>query len=94
MSQNDNSVPWLGELPVLGALFRSTSFQHNKSELVIIVTPVIAAPVDDRSRLHTPGEDYRPPNDGQRVFLLHQYEHRPVAVPAAAPAGLNGFVLQ
>lgn len=94
VAQTDNSVPFLGELPVLGALFRSTSFQHNKSELVIIVTPVIAAPVDDRSRLHTPGEDYQPPNDGKRIFLLHQYDRKPASVAIASPRGLNGFVLQ
>ena len=32
-------VKWLGDLPVLGPLFRSTNFENNKSELVIFVTP-------------------------------------------------------
>ena len=40
-----NSFPWLGDVPVLGALFRSTSFQRNESELVIIVTPYVVHPV-------------------------------------------------
>ncbi len=39
-------VPWLGDLPVLGALFRSTSYQRRQSELVIIVTPHLVTPTD------------------------------------------------
>ena len=38
-------VPWLGDIPVLGALFRSTSFNRDQSELVIIVTPHLVTPV-------------------------------------------------
>ena len=46
----DNNVaglPGLGEMPILGALFRSNSFQRNETELVIVVTPYIVRPVDD-----------------------------------------------
>ena len=95
VTQQDSSVPWLGEVPILGALFRSSSFLHNKSELVIIITPTIAAPVNDRRRLHTPDEDYVPPNDAQRNLLTHQTGERDRPVPVKAPTGgLNGFVLQ
>lgn len=94
-SQQDVSVPWLGEIPILGTLFRSTSFLHNKSELVILVTPSIVQPVDDRSRLHVPGEDYLPPSDLQRNLLLQQTAKRVVPVPVNVPSGsLNGFLLQ
>lgn len=41
-SQNVDKVPGLGELPILGALFRSTRFQRNETELAILVTPVLA----------------------------------------------------
>ena len=41
-----NEVPGLGRIPVLGALFRSTSFQRNETELVVIVTPRLVQPVD------------------------------------------------
>jgi pilus assembly protein CpaC len=41
-----DSVPGLGNLPVLGALFRSTNWQHDQTELVIIVTPHLTAPTD------------------------------------------------
>jgi pilus assembly protein CpaC len=37
-------VPWLGDIPVLGALFRSAEFDRNQSELVIIVTPYLVTP--------------------------------------------------
>jgi pilus assembly protein CpaC len=94
VSQQDVSVPWLGEIPVLGALFRSTSFLHNKSELVIMVTPTVVRPVDDRSRLHLPGETYLPPDDVQRNLLLRQQEQRPPAVSVNAADRLRGFILQ
>ena len=41
---NVSGLPGLGEIPILGALFRSNSFQHNQTELVIMVTPYIVAP--------------------------------------------------
>ena len=95
VTQQDNSIPWLGEVPILGPLFRSSSFLHNKSELVIIITPVIAAPVDDRRRLHTPGEDFVAANDAQRFLLTHQIGERDAPVPVRAlPGSLNGFILQ
>jgi pilus assembly protein CpaC len=41
---NTSSIPWLGDVPVLGALFRSASYQRNQSELVIIITPHLVTP--------------------------------------------------
>ena len=40
----NGQVPWLGDLPILGALFRSTEYQRSQSELVIIVTPHLVTP--------------------------------------------------
>jgi pilus assembly protein CpaC len=63
-SDSDNSIsktPLLGELPIIGALFRSTSFQRNETELVIIVTPYLVKPTNSRIALPTDG--YVPPND-------------------------------
>jgi pilus assembly protein CpaC len=67
-----NAVPGLGDVPVLGALFRSDSFQRNESELVIVVTPYIVKPVNDPSALHLPTDGWRPPNDIERILLLRQ----------------------
>ena len=40
----NGQVPWLGDVPVLGALFRSSEYQRSQSELVIIVTPHLVTP--------------------------------------------------
>ena len=44
-SDTNAQVPWLGDIPILGTLFRSTSFQRSQSELVIIVTAHLVSPV-------------------------------------------------
>ena len=64
--QNNNSdtiskVPGLGDLPILGPLFRSTQFQHNESELVIIVTPYLVRP--SSTPLSTPLDGLALPTD-------------------------------
>jgi len=45
-----NKLPWLGDIPILGALFRSTQFQHDQSELVIFVTPEVINPTSSVNR--------------------------------------------
>ena len=69
---NTTGLPWLGDIPILGALFKSSSFQKNESELVIIVTPYLVKPVDNISALHTPDEGWVAPTDLERVFLMRQ----------------------
>ena len=44
LSNQVDKFPWLGDLPILGALFRSTNFRNNRSDLVIFVTPMIVDP--------------------------------------------------
>jgi pilus assembly protein CpaC len=89
----NNSVdktPVLGDLPILGALFRSTKFQRQETEMVVIVTPYLVRPVS--GQLATPIDGYRVPNDIQRDWGGQTFEGRsgkldPTAVtaPAAAP---------
>jgi pilus assembly protein CpaC len=71
MSQDyTNSIrqmPFLGDLPVLGALFRSTSFQRGETELVMVVTPHLATP--RRGAAAFPGDHFVPPSDFE-LFLL------------------------
>ncbi len=67
-----NAVPGLGDVPILGALFRSDSFQRNQSELVIIVTPYIVKPVNDPNALRLPTDGWRPPSDIERILYLRQ----------------------
>ena len=70
--QNDhqNSIertPFLGELPVIGALFRSNSFRRNETELVIIITPYLVKPVD-ANRIVLPTDGYAAPDDATRLL--------------------------
>jgi pilus assembly protein CpaC len=54
-----NRFPGLGDIPILGALFRSSSFQTNKSELMFIVTPRLVKPLAPDYAL--PTDSYVPP---------------------------------
>jgi pilus assembly protein CpaC len=93
-NSGNNSVdktPVLGDLPILGALFRSTKFQRQETELVVIVTPYLVRPVS--GQLATPIDGYRVPTDIQRdwqgqTFTGHSGSLDPTAIaapPAAAP---------
>jgi pilus assembly protein CpaC len=63
-----SQVPWLGDLPVLGALFRSADFQRQQSELVIIVTPHLVTPTRGEA-LMLPTDRVRPPSEAE-LFLF------------------------
>lgn len=66
-SNNIRQLPWVGDLPILGSLFRSTNFQRGESELVMVVTPHLAVP--QRGPAALPGEHFIPPSDFE-LFLL------------------------
>jgi Flp pilus assembly secretin CpaC len=61
--------------------------------LVILVTPFIVKPVNDRLALHTPDESYTPPGELDRLLLLHQMGSGGAATPVRIP-GDAGFVVQ
>ncbi|SFQ08152.1 pilus assembly protein CpaC [Bradyrhizobium sp. Ghvi] len=61
--------PWLGDVPILGALFRSSSFQKRETELVIIVTPYIVRPASNPTRMSAPSERISPPSDAGRILM-------------------------
>jgi pilus assembly protein CpaC len=92
-ANNINKAPFLGDLPILGALFRSTNFRREETELVVVVTPYLVRPVS--GQLATPVDGYRTPNDIQRDFGGQTFtgvsgDRAPTAVPARAgpaPAG-------
>lgn len=64
-----SQVPWLGTLPILGALFRSTSYQQRETDLVVIVTPHLVAPAAPGQQLSSPLDQRIPSND--RDLFLH-----------------------
>ena len=72
-STSQQQLPWLGDVPILGALFRSAAYQKNETDLVIIVTPRLVRPVPPGKSLRTPLDDSRPGNDVD-VFLLGKGE--------------------
>ena len=97
-TQTDKFLPGLGELPILGALFRSDSFQHNQTELVIIVTPYIVGSATDPDALHGSGDNYVAPNDIERVLLLRQLggskSGSGVRTASASVPGDAGFIVR
>lgn len=62
-----DQLPGVKEVPVLGALFRSTEFQRNESELVIAVTPYIVDPLKS-SDVKLPTDDFRPSSQMELFF--------------------------
>ena len=95
-----SQVPWLGDVPILGALFRSTSYQRSQSELVVIVTPHLVTPTRGEA-LALPTDRVRPPTESE-LFLFGQTA-RPAGAPrtgAAAEvakqdfAGSYGYVME
>lgn len=96
-------VPGLGDIPVLGALFRSSNYQQDKTDLLITVTPHLVKPVKEGS-VRYPGEFFQPPNafefylegrlEGERrpddvsAVSAHSFEAR--AIPVQSQGGLEG----
>ncbi len=84
--------PVLGDIPVLGALFRSTEFQKNETELIIIVTPHLVKPID-MTKQTLPTDAYIEPDDFE-FYLLGSLEGRgkqdtAKSSPAASVPGLK-----
>ena len=94
--RNIAQLPWLGSMPVLGALFRSTSFQQRETDLVVIVTPHLVQPAAPGQRIATPFDRRRPSNDLD-LFVLGQTDvriKRSESVGASAiPRGPYGYIM-
>ncbi len=85
---NDISkAPFLGDLPILGILFRSTRFRRSETELVIIVTPYLVRPVS--GQLAAPTDGLRMPSDPDRIWEGQTFRGQGAGrlAPAPAPAG-------
>jgi pilus assembly protein CpaC len=63
-----DKVPGAGDVPILGALFRSNAFQRNETELVIVITPYLVKPVN-ANQIALPTDGYKSPDDLKRVLL-------------------------
>lgn len=90
---NLEKAPGLGDVPILGNLFRSSNFKRGDTELVIVVTPYLVKPIEERD-VRLPTDGFRVPNEAQRLLgnQLHDGEtggQRPMpsAVGEPVPAG-------
>jgi pilus assembly protein CpaC len=82
-------VPWLGDLPVLGALFRSADYQRNQSELVIIVTPHLVTPTRGEA-LALPTDRVKPPSEAE-LFLFGKVAGKDTPRGAAGEVSRQDF---
>ena len=88
-TQNIAKIPALGDIPVIGQLFRSQQFQRNETELVIIVTPYLVNPTPNVASIAMPTDGYTAPHDGQQV--INERSYRPALPgPAKGPIGAGG----
>jgi pilus assembly protein CpaC len=79
-------LPWLGDVPILGALFRSAAYKKEETDLAIIVTPRLVRPVRPGDKIATPLDSTLPPNDVD-LFLMGKPE-----VPRAVEKMQNGVM--
>ena len=66
---DQQQLPWLGSIPIIGALFRSASYQKKETDLAIIVTPRLVRPTRPGDMVRTPLDNTLPANDVD--FFLH-----------------------
>ena len=80
-----SQVPWAGQVPVLGALFKSTSWKRHETELIIIVTPRLTAPSDSIEALPNPVASKSEP-DAIGLILSGNSFDQPIAMPVGKVA--------
>ncbi len=97
-NQSVNETPGLAEIPILGALFRSTDFNRKETELVIIVTPYLVRPVS--TALSLPTDGFEIPDDYDRVVKGETRRQKqkptqrtPQTSDSDGPIGPSGFEL-
>ena len=85
MNNAIEQIPALGDIPILGALFRSSGFNRNETELVIVVTPQLVAPVSGK-QLSYPTDNFIPPDSVDQYLLGKMGEFKTQKQAAAASA--------
>ncbi len=78
--------PLIGDIPVLGTLFRSSNFQKNETELIVIVTPHLVRPLDT-AKSTLPTDQYIEPDDFEFYLLGHPEGQEK---PKPSPGGVQG----
>ncbi len=86
-TNNFSKIPGVGDVPILGALFRSNGWKRGETELMIVVTPYLVNPVA-ANKIVLPTDGYRAPSELGRIFGGEVYKSGPAAkrpVPTMAP---------
>ncbi len=81
-----SQIPWASEVPVLGALFRSTTWKRDQSELLIIVTPHLIAPAEKLEDLPTPFDSKAEPDLAEELLMGRSLD-KPFNKPLDLKAG-------
>ncbi len=93
---NQNQLPWIGDVPVIGSLFKSSSYQKHDTELVVIVTPRLVQPLKPGQVAASPLDQTQPANDVE-FFALGQMEVTPKMIKnfqnGAGIVGPYGYII-
>lgn len=92
LSSSVDKMPGLGDVPVLGALFKSNGWRRNETELMIVITPYLVKPVSD-SEIKLPTDGINSIDDAQRAILgkvLDKSKSLNRPLPTIAPAAPGG----
>jgi pilus assembly protein CpaC len=87
-----DKIPGGGDMPVLGALFRSTHFRKNESELVVIVTPYLVRPVSNPANIALPTDNVAPASDLERLLQGRIARQKNTNPPPVKLKGDAGFI--
>ena len=72
MRSSVDKVPWLGDIPIIGTLFRSSSYRRDETELLVVVTAHLVRPLDEKPKM--PGENETSDPSDLELFWLGKYE--------------------
>jgi pilus assembly protein CpaC len=92
MGSSVEKMPGAGDIPVLGALFKSNGWRRNETELMIVITPYLVKPVSD-SQIVLPTDGLNSPNDLERILLgkvTSDKGEKTRPMPTIAPTVSNG----
>lgn len=100
MTANKDVTPLLGDLPIVGALFRSVRYQRKETELVVLVTPRLVSPMNPDEVPAVPGENWKDPSENELFWNRDIGSEEPVKSkgatrhpttrPDAVPARFQG----
>jgi pilus assembly protein CpaC len=94
----NTATPLLGQLPIIGALFRSVRYERDETELVVLITPRLSSGMNPAQVTELPGEFWRYPS-GPQIYLngdmggpVADKDHAPAPLPPRRFQGTYGFV--